>query len=99
MEDDEEPLLSVLVVLVDLPAGEKGKGQPEGGDEVHQPLPHHTPAKLGRAEEGVAGHQHQVAQEKSDEDHCVGFYVGCDGIKTLAEILSELQSNLSRVYI
>ena len=91
MEDNEEPELSLLVVLVKLPAGEEGEGQPEGGDEVHQPLPHHTPAKLGRAEEGVAGHQHQVDQEEGGEDHCVGFYVGCDGIKALAEIILELK--------
>ena len=49
MEDNEEPELSLLIVPVDLPAGEEGEGEPEGGDEVHQPLPHHTPAKLGRA--------------------------------------------------
>ena len=49
MEDNEEPELSLLVVPVDLPAGEEGEGEPEGGDEVHQPLPHHALAKLGRA--------------------------------------------------
>ena len=49
MEDDEEPELGLLVVPVEVPAGEEGEGEPEGGDEVHQPLPHHALAKLGRA--------------------------------------------------
>ena len=97
MEDDEEPELSLLVVPVDLPAGEEGEGEPEGGDEVHQPLPHHAPPKLGGAEEGVAGHQHQVCQEEGAEDHCVGSYVGCDDIKALAEILLKLNSKRKRV--
>ena len=92
MEDDEEPELSLLVVPVDLPAGEEGEGEPEGGDEVHQPLPHHAPPKLARAEESMAGHQHQVDQEEGGEDHSVGSYLGCDGIKTLAEILLEFNS-------
>ena len=47
MEDDEKPEFGLLVVPVDLPAGEEGEGEPEGGDEVHQPLPHHALAKLG----------------------------------------------------
>ena len=92
MEDDEEPELSLLVVPVDLPAGEEGEGEPEGGDEVHQPLPHHAPPKLGGAEEGMAGHQHQVDQEEGSEDHRVASYVGCDDIKVFAEMLLELQS-------
>ena len=50
MEDNEEPELSLLVIPVDLPAGEEGEGEPEGGDEVHQPLLHHAPAKLSRVE-------------------------------------------------
>ena len=89
MEDDEEPELSLLVVPVDLPAGEEGEGEPEGGDEVHQPLPHHAPPKLGRAEESMAGHQHQVDQEEGDEDHCIASYLFCHGIKALAEVLLE----------
>ena len=93
MEGDKEPELSLLVVPVDLPAGEEGEGEPEGGDEVHQPLPHHAPPKLGGAEESMAGHQHQVDQEKSGEDHRVGSYLGCDGIKALAEILLEFNSD------
>ena len=67
MEDDEEPLLSLLVVLVDLPAGEEGEGQPEGGDKVHQPLPHHALSKLGRTINGMTGHQHQVKEKKEQE--------------------------------
>ena len=67
MEDYEEPEFSLLVVPVDLPAGEEGEGEPEGGDEVHQPLPHHALAKLGRVVDSMAGHQHQVDQDKSNE--------------------------------
>ena len=92
MECDEEPELSLLVVPVDLPAGEEREGEPEGGDEVHQPLPHHAPPKLGGAEEGVAGHQHQVGEEEGGEDHRVGSYVGCDDTKALVEILLEFTS-------
>merc|ERR1719391_816554 len=92
MEDNEEPELSLLVVPVDLPAGEEREGEPEGGDEVHQPLPHHAPPKLARAEESMAGHQHQVDQEEGSEDHCIGSYLGCDGIEALAEILLEFSS-------
>ena len=92
MEDDEEPELSLLVVPVDLPAGEEGEGEPEGGDEVHQPLPHHAPPKLGRAEESMAGHQHQVDQEEGGEDQCIGSYPSCDGIEALAEIFLEFKS-------
>ena len=76
MEDDEEPELGLLVVPVELPAGEKREGEPEGGDEVHQPLLHHAPAKLSRVEQSMAGHQHQVDQEEADEDHRIGSYVG-----------------------
>ena len=85
MEDDEEPELSLLVVPVDLPAGEEGEGEPEGGDEVHQTLPHHASPKLGRAEESMAGHQHQVDQEEADEEHRIGSYVRGDSNKALAE--------------
>ena len=92
MEDNEEPELSLLIVPVDLPAGEEGEGEPEGGDEVHQPLPHHASAKLGRAQESVAGHQHQVDQDKGDEQNRILSYFGCDGIKALAEVLLEFNS-------
>ena len=92
MEDDEEPELSLLVVPVDLPAGEEGEGEPEGGDEVHQPLPHHAPPKLGRAEEGVAGHQHKVDQEKGGEELRVGSHLCCDGIEVPAKKLLEFKS-------
>ena len=92
MEDDEEPELSFLVVPVDLPAGEEGEGEPEGGDEVHHPLPHHASPKLGGAKEGVAGHQHQVGEEEGGEDHRVGSYIGCDDIKALAEMILKLKS-------
>ena len=94
MEHNEEPELGLLLTPVDPPDGEEGQGEPEGGDEVHQPLPHHAPPKLGRAEEGVAGHQHQVDQEESNENHHVGFYLCCDSINALAEIILEFMSKL-----
>ena len=58
MEDDEEPELSLLVVPVDLPAGEEGEGEPEGGDEVQpplqvQPLSQRARTRLGRVEDAV----------------------------------------------
>ena len=40
MEHNEEPEFSLLLTPVDAPDGEEGKGDPEGGDEVHHPLPH-----------------------------------------------------------
>ena len=89
MEDDEEPEFGVLVVLVDLPAGEEGEGEPEGGDEVHQPLPHHANPKLGWEEKSMAGHQHQVDEEKCSEDQSIGSHLCWDGIKAFAEIFLE----------
>ena len=80
MEDDEEPELSLLVVPVDLPAGEEGEGEPEGGDEVHQPLPHHAPPKLARAKESMAGHQHQVDEKEEQEKLGIFSSVYCQGI-------------------
>ena len=80
MEDYEEPELGLLVVPVDLPAGEEGEGEPEGGDEVHQPLPHHAPPKLDRTEDGMAGHQHQVDQKKEQEKLGIFSSVCCQGI-------------------
>ena len=56
MEHNEEPELSLLLAPVDPPDGEEGQGEPEGGDEVQHPLPHHALSKLGRAEDGMAGH-------------------------------------------
>ena len=47
MEDDEEPELGLLVVPVEVPAGEEGEGEPEGGDEVQPPLFHCACAELG----------------------------------------------------
>ena len=56
MEHYKEPELSLLLAPVDPTDGEEGQGEPEGGDEVHHPLPHHALAKLSRKEDGMAGH-------------------------------------------
>ena len=89
MEDNEEPEFGLLVVPVDLPAGEEGEGEPEGGDEVHQPLPHHALAKLGGVEDSMAGHQHQVDEDKSDKQCCIPSYLCCHCMKEFAEKLLE----------
>ena len=47
MEHYKEPELSLLLAPVDPPDGEEGQREPEGGDQVHHPLPHHALAKLG----------------------------------------------------
>ena len=92
MEEDEEPELSLLVVPVDLPVGEEGEGEPEGRDEVHHPLPHHAPPKLGGAEEGMADHQHQVEQNEPHEQQSIPSHLCCHCIKTFAEMLLELKN-------
>jgi len=47
MEHNKEAELSLLLAPVHPPDGEEWEGQPEGGDQVDQPLPHHALAKLG----------------------------------------------------
>jgi len=67
MEHNQEPELSLLLAPVDPPYGEEGQGEPEGGDEVYHPLPHHAHAKLGRTEDSMAGHQHKVDEKEKYE--------------------------------
>ena len=67
MEHYQEPELSLLLAPVDPPDGEEGQGEPEGGDEVYHPLPHHALAKFGRIKDGMAGHQYQVDKKEKQE--------------------------------
>ena len=47
MKHNKEAELSLLLAPVHPLDGEEWEGQPEGGDQVDQPLPHHALAKLG----------------------------------------------------
>ena len=91
VESHKEPELNLVVVSVDLSACEEGHGEPEGGDEMHQSLPHHTPPKLWREEEIVAGHQHQVDEQKGDKEQRIAPNLVCNLIKALAEIVLEFK--------
>ena len=67
MKPDKEPELSLLFALVNPPDREEWQWQPEGGQQVDHSLPHHALAKLGRVAESMAGHQHDVSQDKEPE--------------------------------
>ena len=67
MEHNKEPELSLLLAPVHPPDGEEWEGQPEGGDQVDQPLPHHALAKLWGTVDGMTGHQHEVDHKEEPE--------------------------------
>ena len=64
MEHNKEPELSLLLAPVHPPDGAEWEGQPEGGDQVDQPLPHHALAKLGGTYDSITGHQLEVDQQE-----------------------------------
>ena len=67
MKHNKEPELSLLLAPVHPPDGVEWEGQPEGGDQVDQPLPHIALAKLWGTEDGVAGHQDEVNHKEEPE--------------------------------
>ena len=79
MEHDKESELSLLLAPVNTPDGEEGQGEPEGGDEVHHPFLHHALAKLGRTDDSMAGHQHQVDEKEKQEKLRILSCVCCQG--------------------
>ena len=63
---NKEPKLHFLVIPVYIPAGQEWEGEPEGRNEMQQPLPHHASAKLLWVKQRLADHQHKVKKDK----HC-----------------------------
>ena len=94
MKHKKEPELSLLLAPVHPPDGEEGEGEPEGGDQVEQPLSHRACAKLGRANDAMDGHHQHVEQDEAEETK----RIPCDVIRHCLEAFAEVAAEFNLIH-
>merc|ERR1711963_539893 len=83
--------LSLLLAPVHPLDCEEGEGEPEGGDQVEQPLSHRACAKLGRANDAMDGHHQHVEQDETEEAKRIPSNVIRHCLETFAEVAAEFK--------